>query len=151
MIMEEKAVKTVMRMSPILRFGKYVNKTEGCWLWTGATNGKYGVFPNPNGNYAHRFSYVISKGEIPKGQCVCHTCDTPLCVNPDHLFLASQQENIFDAVKKGRFANQKLTTKEVEKVKILFEHFSAQELARIFDVHPQTINKIVQERSRTHA
>lgn len=136
------------KISPEIRFWKHVNKTDTCWFWTGATNRKYGIFPNENERSTHRYSWFLHNGAIPDGQCICHTCDTPTCVRPDHLFLASQQENIFDAIKKGRFANQKLSVKEVEKIRILFEHFSAEELSRIFNVHASTINKIVQKRIR---
>src|SRR5947207_548479 len=77
---------------------------SGCWIWTGARslNG-YGVMGMPHINRnAHRISWEIHRGIIPNKICVLHRCDTPSCVNPDHLFLGSLKDNTRDMVKKGR-------------------------------------------------
>jgi hypothetical protein len=80
----------------------------GCWLWTGAKqggrNGRYGAFQLgwKTQKRAHRFSYEIAHGPIPQGMMVCHSCDTPLCVNPAHLFLGSAKDNISDMDAKNR-------------------------------------------------
>lgn len=81
----------------------------GCWIWVGAYRGrkclKYGSFRlKGRMTAAHRASFMLHKGPIPAGLYVCHICDTPLCVNPDHLFLGTQQENIRDCLDKGRFS-----------------------------------------------
>jgi len=75
----------------------------GCHLWTSVSIGGYGVI-RQKGKWAkaHRLSYELYKGKIPKGKCVCHTCDNPLCVNPDHLFLGTHKDNMQDKVRKGR-------------------------------------------------
>lgn len=73
---------------------------SGCWLWTGAVTGSgYGAFRKES---VHRFSFRIHKSNIPMGSQVLHKCDTPLCVNPDHLFLGTQKDNITDCQSKGR-------------------------------------------------
>lgn len=88
------------------RFFKHVKKTDGCWIWTGycQKNG-YGTIHCGKGSIkrAHRISYEIHCGKIPDGLYVCHKCDNPSCVRPDHLFLGTQLDNIRDCISKGRF------------------------------------------------
>lgn len=94
------------------RFWKRVEKTPTCWLWRGAskTPQGYGVVTvDKKDQYAHRISWKAANGEMPPpGMCVCHTCDNPKCVNPDHLFLGTQKENVADMVSKGRRPAPKL-------------------------------------------
>jgi hypothetical protein len=95
------------------RFNKKykINETTDCWEWQYATNNLgYGFFRNNDKmRLAHRVSYEINNGPIPSGMCVCHLCDNPVCVNPDHLWLGTVKENMHDMIKKGR-ANKR--TKE---------------------------------------
>ena len=114
------------------RFWERVKKTATCWLWTGATNGVgYGLIGKGRageGNaYAHRVSWEIHFGPIPAGLYVCHSCDNPPCVRPDHLFVASNSQNIIDARDKGRLTRQhgtgrpnaKLTDADVAEIRRL--------------------------------
>jgi hypothetical protein len=88
------------------RLLKKVKKTiSGCWEWTGAKNHSgYGhtTFRKERCKRAHRVSYLIWVGEIPPNLYVCHRCDNPACINPNHLFLGSHEENMQDMKKKNR-------------------------------------------------
>ncbi len=90
--------------SALSRFWQQVCKTESCWLWTGHTKsrGKGLIWVDGKPVYASRFSYQQFVGEIPKGMYVCHSCDNPVCVNPDHLFVGTQDDNMKDMKLKGR-------------------------------------------------
>ena len=118
----------------IERFWNKVNKKndDECWEWTANTLARgYGRICINNKMYlAHRVSWVIHNGAIPDhnsyhGICVCHTCDNPCCVNPAHLFLGTNKENLQDMQKKGRLVNHKgekhgshkLTEKEVIEIR----------------------------------
>ena len=84
--------------------GRFVlNSFTGCWNWVSINKAGYGMIDIDGKTYrAHRYSWEASNGKIPDGLCVCHKCDNPRCVNPDHLFLATHQENMKDMYDKGR-------------------------------------------------
>lgn len=88
------------------RFWNKVQKTDSCWNWTGATTYGYGVMGRGRSDEgimrAHRFSWELHIGPIPNGLWVLHHCDNPSCVNPEHLFLGTQTDNMQDASRKGR-------------------------------------------------
>lgn len=86
-----------------------IDDATGCWLWTGSRSradyGQIGVGSRTTGRGnkgAHRVSYELFKGPIPDGHDVCHRCDNPPCVNPDHLFVGTRQDNMIDMVSKDR-------------------------------------------------
>lgn len=80
---------------------------SGCWIWLGSVGaGRYGrIMVRGKRKQAHRVAYEAFKGLIPKGLCACHRCDVSLCVNPDHLFLGTQADNVRDCLAKGRHRN----------------------------------------------
>lgn len=87
------------------RFWARVNRTDGCWLWTGEASAHFGYGRlNVKGRRtrAHRFSWELANGPIPVGKFLLHSCDNPLCVRPDHLRLGDQAENMRDMHARGR-------------------------------------------------
>ena len=86
-----------------------INETSGCWEWIGSTfqnRGGYGRFHIGRIGYrAHRVSWLVHHMVWPVGKLVCHKCDNPSCVNPNHLFLGTERDNILDMVRKGRKAD----------------------------------------------
>lgn len=93
---------------------------DSCWNWKAYKNrdgyGNFSIDGSRRWN-AHRISYAITNGEIPKGMSVCHKCDNPSCVNPNHLFLATHKENMRDKSEKGRAKTRKLTQEQKEFIK----------------------------------
>lgn len=130
---------------------------SGCWLWTGTLNprGYGGIgFKEHTNLIAHRVSWILHRGEIPDGLCVCHKCDNPPCVNPDHLFLGTHQDNKDDCCRKKRHrygekcSRAKLTDKDV--IAIRKDHRPVVILAALYHVSPETISGVRHGRNWRH-
>ncbi len=139
------------------RFWAKVQKGPGCWVWTASKNNKgYGNFWVEGKCYkSHRLAYEIKHGAIPNSMCVCHHCDTPSCVNPVHLFVGTQKDNVIDCMNKGRntkgkkigscnvgssHPRAKLTEEQVKD--ILTDTRLHKEIAKEYDVDKSIISKI---------
>lgn len=136
------------------RLYKYQGHYSDCWVWKGAKNDKgYGQCRvNNKTEYTHRMSYELHKGNIPEGKYILHTCDTPLCFNPRHLFVGTQQDNMDDMISKSRavhargedHAQAKLNQKQVDIIRHLVRYKSStyQQIGDTFSVSRSTISSI---------
>lgn len=130
---------------------------SGCWIWTGYLSrvGRPRITYKNKRLETHRFSYTVFKGEIPKGLCICHRCDNIKCVNPKHLFAATQKENMRDCVAKGRCKsglnrvgeknyNAQLNSEKVIMVRDLYRQGSSiKQLAKEYNVSQDLIRRAV--------
>lgn len=153
------------RAAIFARFWSHVTRTDAkaCWIYAGyiGTHG-YGVFGiggKSTGKQlrvrAHRFAWLASRGDIPAGYVVCHRCDTPACVNPSHLYLARQAENIHDSVRKGRKhgwrVKQKLKAADVIEIRARVAAGELHRLvARDFGIARNTVTGIVTGQTWAH-
>lgn len=122
---------------------------SGCWNWLGSkTANGYGNMRTQFGNmYTHRVSWMVHYGQIPSDLCVLHKCDNKPCVNPEHLFLGTYQDNHNDMRAKGRDAyghNAKLTRDQVNEVKQLLSQgaLSQRQIANLYNVSRSCVLQI---------
>lgn len=144
------------------RFWKRVKKTSTCWNWIGYKNPQgYGRFwVNKKMVRTYRFSYELHFGPIQKNKFVCHKCDNPSCVNPNHLWLGTVLDNSNDMINKNRDkkargeknCNSKLTKEQVLKIRSEYipRKVSAYKLAKKYNVNVNTIQKILYRKLWTH-
>jgi hypothetical protein len=131
----------------------------GCWIWIGCDGGAgYGKFAAGNARIiAHRLSFEIHVGPIPRGLFVCHRCDVPSCVNPSHLFLGTCQENLNDMKSKGRSqrgirnGHVKLTEPQVLQIREALSAGNSQELlASKFGISQSEVSLIKHRKTWVH-
>lgn len=143
------------------RFWRHVQRGEGCWEWTGCLHdGGYGLIRVDGRNRrAHRVAWQLSHGAIPEGLRVCHTCDNPPCVRPDHLFLGTDADNMRDKTAKGRArwhrgsANSmaKLTEALVQTIRAeAAAGVTYRAIARVHGIHFTTVGGIVRRQIWSH-
>ena len=140
-----------------------------CWFWTGSRSEiGYGMFAAARTSYgcpevtAHRISWYLHNGPIPEGLKVLHRCDVRSCVNPEHLFLGTQMDNVRDCIQKGRFriggglrgqrnGISKLTDESVKALRWEYiDGASQRSLAIKYGVSPMTINRAVHRQTWNH-
>lgn len=151
---DRKAITDLINDLPQERFWKKVDKTKDCQVWTGNLCQGYGRFSTEGkSGLAHRYSYKISIGPIPKGLLVTHKCHNKSCVNPDHLVLRTNAENIADNYNNPRWLKSKLYTRslkdgEVWLVKRIGSlNITITRIATMFKVSPAAIWKILKGRT----
>jgi len=149
--------------SLLVRFMRRVHITDiegSCWLWSGKpeSNG-YGRFHAGQGEQwrAHKLSYMLFKGEVPRGNVIRHSCSTPMCVNPDHLSIGTQAQNVQDMVLHGTIARgercggSKLTKQLVREIR---ERHAAGEsgnsIAKTVPVSASAVMRVVKRKSWQH-
>lgn len=139
---------------------------DQCWLWRGSFNhkgyGKLGFTQRVSGRYisicAHRLSYRLFRGKMPKNICVLHDCDNPPCVNPKHLFLGTNGDNVADMVQKGRQAKgvkkwgAKFSEDQVREIRRCYAagEASQKELAAEYGVETGTMCHLLQKHTWAH-
>jgi hypothetical protein len=152
----------MMAPEVIERFWSKVEKTDGCWLWKAKSKDwdGYGLFSaNGRSVRAHRFSWQLANGRKPGKMLVCHRCDNPACVRPDHLFLGTACDNFRDCLAKGRYspkgtgnAAAKIKEADVPKIRNLYAtgQWSQQAIADIFGITQTAVSSIVRGKHWRH-
>lgn len=155
-------VKIAPSRSLISRFWSYVTTSDNCWEWQGSKRNGYGrIWSDGKMVRAHRVSFVIHFGAIPNGLFVLHHCDNPGCVNPKHLFLGTQAENMKDCRDKGRSTglmafygkgsecpSAKLTEEDVREIRR--RNDTQDRIAKEFGVCQKTISNIMRRVNWKH-
>lgn len=152
-----------MKLSVEQRFWSKVRKRRsGCWEWLASKNQDgYGKFRYESGiGSTHRISWVLTNGEIPDKLHVLHKCDNPSCVNPDHLFLGTNKDNMIDKMQKGRTADfsgeknpiSKLTDLDVIRIRTLFNsgERTRKELREEYQVSKSLIKMVIDKTTWKH-
>lgn len=154
-----------------IRFGRYVYLSEDsdCWEWRGTKNDAgYGFISDEGGRStgnirAHRLSYqIFYNTKLKSEEFVCHSCDNPSCVNPDHLFVGSHMDNMMDMISKGRLKTPpvrrgessnlaKLKEREIHRIRHLYANgLSSTQVGQIFSVSRHTILAIINRKTWKH-
>lgn len=144
------------------RFWRHVDKNNDCWEWTAHKILGYGIVGiNRNKTKkAHRVSWELANGSIPQGLLVLHKCDNPGCVNPDHLFLGTQGDNMRDCSKKGRIRTNPqlgeknhmaiLNNKTVLEIREHAITMRQKAIAKMYGVSTMTINRVINHKLWRH-
>ena len=141
----------------LCRFWSKVDKTDGCWNWMGALKETgYGAFRLKGAKAtvpSHRYAWEQTRGPIPKDKWLLHTCDNPRCVNPDHLYLGTHQDNVDDMIERGRhggWKHRRLTTEEKNAMKADYKRggSSHPDLAKKYGTSLKTVGRTLRGESK---
>jgi hypothetical protein len=152
--------------NPLDRFFSFVEKTPYCWNWIGNNHNWKGSNKNGYGRFrckgklykAHRFSWLIHKGEIPDNLHVLHKCDNCSCVNPEHLFLGTPTDNMKDMASKKRCGIRKgidngwakINDDIVREIRSTYKKGKGKELCAKFSLNFSTIHRIFKGEAWKH-
>ena len=131
---------------PRQRFIEKVHKTNNCWVWIGAIrkNGYGSFWSGKKHESAHRFSYKLYNGVIPDRKLIMHICDNKICVNPNHLKIGTQMENLQDMYDKSRDRPpKKLTITQVKEIRLLNKKYSRSSLSKKYNISLSVIGRII--------
>jgi len=144
---------------PMERFWPKVDKSGDCWEWTGCRHPEgYGRF-NPYGEIinSHRFIFELEGSDIPSGMIVCHHCDNPPCVNPDHLYLGTHMDNTRDKINRGNqlrgedHPRSKLSEENVKEIRDgIANGIECKFFAKQFNLSTSNISSIKNRKSWKH-
>lgn len=163
---EVKATGVALYQYQIDSFHEKYSKSDGCWEWTGHRNNKgYGVLhvrligaSAGKVHLAHRISWALANGEMPDGKCICHRCDNPICVRPDHLFSGTHKQNSQDMVAKRRLVRSvgdangksKITVAQVQEIRALAGTATLREIGQRFGLCVNHVCNIINGHRRNN-
>jgi hypothetical protein len=136
-----------------------VGKNGACWIWKGKKEQGYGkIYFKGKRRFAHRVAWELTNGSIPEGLLVLHSCDEPACVNPAHLWLGTQADNMKDMREKGRDVHgeqsphSRLTEEQVKEILRIHGEgkLNMKEISKLVDVHYNTVRRIINREDWKH-
>ena len=135
-----------------------IDPDTGCMMWTAYVRNRYGAFRiGSKVKQAHRVAWEMKHGTIPEGMNICHRCDTPTCVNPDHMFIGTQKDNMQDCAQKGRMDHRGeknsfaiLDEDDIRAIRALRGKKTQEEIAKMFGTARGNIANIMTGHSWAH-